>query len=275
MATYAIGDIQGCFAPLICLLDQAGFDQQKDMLWVAGDMVNRGPKSLETLRFLKDLGDRAKVVLGNHDLHLLAIAEGIKRPHSNDSIMDILRAPDREELLNWLRHQSLLYYNPELDYVLVHAGLAPQWSIEQALALAAEVESVLWSPDYREFLYHMYGDEPNRWDDSIQGWPRLRLITNYFTRMRLCNEAGELELTHHQGIEGAPAGFSPWFSHKNRNTRHLKILFGHWAALEGESNEDHVFALDTGCVWGRKLTMMRLEDHRVFSCNCEQMVATR
>lgn len=272
MSTYAIGDIQGCYEPLICLLEQAGFDRQQDTLWVAGDMVNRGPNSLETLRFLMGLGDRTKVVLGNHDLHMLAIAEGIKRPHSNDSINDILQAPDREELLTWVRRQPLLYYQPQGEYVLVHAGLAPQWDIRQALALAQEVQDVLGGPDYKEFLYQMYGNQPNRWDDALTGWPRLRLITNYLTRMRLCAEDGELELNHHQGVANAPAGYLPWFAHRHRKTRHLKILFGHWAALEGESNEDHVFALDTGCVWGRRLTMMRLEDHRIFSCECEQVL---
>jgi len=268
MATYAIGDIQGCYDSLMCLLDRVNFDRSSDTLWVAGDLVNRGPNSLETLRFLKHLGEHTKIVLGNHDLHLLAIAEDIRRPHPKDSINDILAAPDRDELLTWLRQQPLLFYDPIRQYVLVHAGLAPQWSIEQALSLAQEVETALKGPDYKEFLCQMYGDQPNIWDDTLTGWPRLRLITNYFTRMRLCSERGELELTHHQGIENAPAGFGPWFAHKNRQTRHLNILFGHWAALEGESNQDRVFALDTGCVWGRKLTMMRLEDHQIFSCDC-------
>lgn len=273
MATYAIGDIQGCYDTLLCLLEQAAFDHTRDSLWVAGDMVNRGPNSLDTLRFLKNLGDRATIVLGNHDLHLLAIAHGIKRPNRHDSIMDILNAPDRDELLEWLRQQPLLYFNPEQQYVLVHAGLAPQWDIDQALALAREVETALKGPDFKDYLYHMYGDEPDCWNENITGWPRLRLITNYLTRMRLCNSDGVLELTHHKGIQDAPPGFSPWFAHKNRKTHQLKILFGHWAALEGESNENHVFALDTGCVWGGRLTMMRLEDHQVFSCDCEPRMA--
>lgn len=275
MAIYAIGDIQGCFEPLTCLLDKAQFDPRSDQLWVAGDLVNRGPASLQTLRFLKELGPQATIVLGNHDLHLLAIANGIKRPHPNDSVNDILNAPDRDELLDWLRKQRLLYHDLEHNYLLVHAGLPPQWDLEKAMALAAEVEQVLHGSNYREFLVHMYGDQPNCWDDTIEGWPRLRLITNYLTRMRLCASDGSLELTHHQGIDNAPEGFSPWFVHPHRKTRNQRILFGHWAALEGESNVDHVFALDTGCVWGRKLTMMRLEDHRIFSCDCDSMIKRR
>ncbi len=275
MATYAIGDIQGCFQPLICLLDTAKFDASSDHLWVAGDLVNRGPDSLQTLRFLKGLGQQATIVLGNHDLHLLAIANGIRKPHPKDSINAILAAHDREDLLKWLRKQPLLHFDTERNSILVHAGLPPQWDIQKALALAGEVERALRGPDYKEFLYHMYGNQPDCWDESLTGWPRLRLITNYLTRMRLCDEQGKLELNHHQGIENAPNGFSPWFAHNNRKTRNHEILFGHWAALEGESNVDHVFALDTGCVWGRKLTMMRLDDHQIFSCNCESMLTTR
>jgi len=273
MSTYAIGDIQGCYEPLICLLERANFDPHRDHLWVAGDMVNRGPNSLETLRFLMGLGGHATVVLGNHDLHLLGIAEGIRRLQPNDSIQDILTAPDRDDLLDWVRRQPLLHYDAAAGYVLVHAGLPPQWDITQALALAQEVQTTLRGPTYKEFLYQMYGNEPNRWDPRLTGWSRLRLITNYLTRMRLCAADGELELSHHQGVANTPAGYHPWFTHPHRKTRDLKILFGHWAALEGESNHDHVFALDTGCVWGRKLTMMRLEDHQIFSCDCEQALS--
>ncbi len=275
MAIYAIGDIQGCYEPLTCLLDKARFNPNSDQLWVAGDLVNRGPDSLQTLRFLKGLEKQATIVLGNHDLHLLAIANGIKRPHPNDSINDILSAPDREEILEWLRQQPLLHYDAKRNYILVHAGLPPQWNIQKALALANEVQTVLQGPEYQEFLYQMYGDQPDCWDDNISGWPRMRLITNYLTRMRMCDAKGTLELSHHQGIENPPQGFSPWFVHRHRKTRDHQILFGHWAALEGESNVDHVFALDTGCVWGRKLTMMRLDDHQIFSCDCASMVKGR
>lgn len=269
MATYAIGDIQGCFTAFSCLLKEAAFDPTRDTVWIAGDLVNRGPDSLSTLRFIKNLGDSAKVVLGNHDLHLLAVAYGIKSASPSDTLDEILNADDADELLTWLRHQSLLYYCPERNYALVHAGLAPQWSIEQALSLSQEVETVLQGPDFKGYLTNMYGDKPDHWQDNLTGWPRLRVITNYLTRMRLCDANDHLDLQHKSGLQNLRDGFKPWFAHSHRKTRHINILFGHWAALEGESNEDRVFALDTGCVWGRRLTMMRLEDHRLFSCSCE------
>ena len=269
MATYAIGDIQGCFTQFRCVLDDAEFDPAQDTLWVAGDLVNRGPDSLSTLRYIKSLGNSAKVVLGNHDLHMLAVAYGIKGAHPSDTLDEVMNAPDAEELFTWLRQQPLLYYCAERNYALVHAGLAPQWSIDQALALNQEVETVLQGPDFKDFLFHMYGDEPDQWSDNLSGWERLRVITNHFTRMRLCDANDHLDLRHKHGLEDVRSGFKPWFAHTHRKTRHINILFGHWAALEGESNEDHVFALDTACVWGGRLTMMRLEDHRLFSCNCK------
>lgn len=269
MATYAIGDIQGCFNAFSCLLKEASFDPAQDTLWVAGDLVNRGPDSLSTLRFIKNLGDSAKVVLGNHDLHLLAVAYGIKPAGNSDTFDEIINADDAEELLSWLRQQPLLYYCPERNYALVHAGLAPQWNIQQALELNLEVENVLQGDNFKDFLTHMYGDEPDHWQDDLQGWERLRVITNHFTRMRLCDANDHLDLQHKHGLKGVRNGFKPWFSHPHRKTRDINILFGHWAALEGESNEDRVFALDTACVWGGRLTMMRLEDHRLFSCSCE------
>jgi bis(5'-nucleosyl)-tetraphosphatase (symmetrical) len=269
MATYAIGDIQGCFNAFRCLLQEASFDPAQDTLWVAGDMVNRGPDSLSTLRFIKSLGDSAVVVLGNHDLHLLAVAYGVKKASTSDTFDEIIAAADADELLTWLRQQPLLHYCPERNYALVHAGLAPQWSIKQALALSQEVESCLKGDNYHAFLTHMYGDEPDGWHDNLQNWDRLRVITNHLTRMRLCDADDHLDLQHKQGPKGAREGFKPWFAHQHRKTRDINILFGHWAALQGESNEDKVFALDTGCVWGGHLTMMRLEDHRLFSCHCE------
>ncbi|MEZ5524829.1 MAG: symmetrical bis(5'-nucleosyl)-tetraphosphatase [Pseudomonadales bacterium] len=269
MATYAIGDIQGCFKALNCVLEKAEFDPARDNLWVAGDLVNRGPDSLSTLRYIKGLGDNAKVVLGNHDLHMLAVAYGIKRPHRSDTLDEVFAAEDADELFTWLRQQPLLYYCPERNYALVHAGLAPQWDIEQALSLSREVETALQGPDFKDFLLHMYGDEPDHWSDDLQGWPRLRVITNHLTRMRLCDGDDHLDLHHKHDLSDVREGFRPWFSHTHRKTRHINILFGHWAALEGESNENHVFALDTGCVWGGRLTMMRLEDHRLFSCSCD------
>ena len=268
MATYVIGDIQGCFDALTCLLEQAAFDPERDYLWVAGDMVNRGPDSLATLRYLKQLGDHAVVVLGNHDLHLLAIACGAKRAGKKDTLEAVLAAPDRDELLTWLRFQPLLHVSKQHQAVLVHAGLPPTWTLSQAQLLAAEVEAVLRGPKYQDFLHHMYGDQPDRWRDKLTGWPRLRLITNYLTRMRLCAADGTLNLTHNSGLDSLPDGFQPWFAHPHRQTADNTILFGHWAALEGESNANHVIALDTGCVWGGRLTMLRLDDHRFFSCAC-------
>lgn len=269
MATYAIGDIQGCFKAFSCVLEQAAFDPAEDMLWVAGDLVNRGPDSLATLRYIKNLGDRARVVLGNHDLHMLAVAYGVKSAHPSDTLDEVINASDAEQLFDWLRQQPLLYHCPERNYAMMHAGLAPQWTLPQAQSLSQEVEQVLKGADFKSFLHHMYGDEPDCWSDDLHGWPRLRVITNYFTRMRLCDADGHLDLQHKLGPEGARNGFKPWFAHQHRQTRDVQILFGHWAALEGESDEDHVYALDTGCVWGGRLTMMRLEDHRLFSCSCE------
>jgi bis(5'-nucleosyl)-tetraphosphatase (symmetrical) len=231
-------------------------------------MVNRGPNSLETLRYLKQLDDHAVVVLGNHDLHLLAIACGAKHAGKKDTLEAILEAPDRDELLTWLRFQPLLHVSKQHQAVLVHAGLPPAWTLPQAQLLAAEVEAVLRGPKYKQFLHHMYGNLPDRWQDELTGWPRLRLITNYLTRMRLCAADGTLNLTHNSGLDSLPEGFQPWFAHPHRLTAHNTILFGHWAALEGESNANQVIALDTGCVWGGRLTMLRLEDHRFFSCDC-------
>ena len=270
MATYAIGDIQGCYDALMRVLDKASFDDN-DTLWVAGDLVNRGKQSLATLRFLQTLDQRAKIVLGNHDLHLLAVAYGVRKAGRSDTLDEILQAPDRDQLLDWLRHQPLLHYDTDLGYLMVHAGIPPQWSLKQAQSLANEVESALRSTQITSFLQQMYGDQPERWDNELESWLRLRVITNYLTRMRLCDAKGTLNLTHKTGITESPAGFKPWFAHQHRKTRDQRILFGHWAALEGESNEDRVYALDTGCVWGGRLTMMRLEDQRIFSCNCESI----
>ncbi len=268
MATFVIGDIQGCFSALTCVLEQAEFNPQQDYLWVAGDLVNRGPDSLATLRFLMQLGDHAVIVLGNHDLHLLAVACGARAAGGKDTLTEVLAAPDRDELLDWLRMQRLLYVADQYNTVLVHAGLPPGWNITRAQLLAGEVETVLRGPEYTAFLHHMYGDQPARWEDGLTGWPRLRLITNYLTRMRLCDARGTLDLTHNSGLSSLPTGFLPWFAHPHRQTADHTILFGHWAALEGESNANHVIALDTGCVWGGRLTMLRLDDHCYFSCDC-------
>ncbi len=266
MATYAIGDIQGCYDQLQQLLEQIEFSDA-DRLWIAGDLVNRGPNSLDTLRFLKELGERATIVLGNHDLHLLAVHYGKTHQRRSDTLQAILDAPDREELMHWLRHQPLLAVDKELGYAMVHAGIPPAWSLKTARKRAKEVEEVLQSELAEEYFANMYGNQPDRWHPELTGWDRLRLITNYFTRMRFCDDAGTLELKAKGGLDTQPEGFQPWFHHERKADRY-PILFGHWAALEGYAESDNVFALDTGCIWGNQLTAMRLEDRALFSCSC-------
>lgn len=261
MATYAIGDIQGCYSPLRRLLDQCRFDPARDRLWLVGDLVNRGPHSLAVLRFVKSLGNRAVTVLGNHDLHLLVVAAGHAKAHHGDTLGAILRAPDREELLNWLRHQKLMH--ADARYAMVHAGLAPQWTIAKALKLASEVETALQSDGHDDFLRHMYGNKPARWRDDLKGYDRLRTITNTLTRMRLCTRDGRIEFSHKLAPVNMPRGFMPWFSVPGRRNRSKTIIFGHWASL-GLYNGANVYAIDTGCVWGRSLTALRLSDQQLF-----------
>lgn len=265
MATYAVGDIQGCLKPLQALLTHINFKPKKDTLWVAGDMINRGPESLKTLRFLYHLRDSLQIVLGNHDLHLLAIAAGYRKSSPSDTLDHILNAPDRDCLLEWIRKQPLVHHDPKLQYTMVHAGIPPQWSIKKALQYSREVETVLQSKDITSFLKNMYGNEPDIWSKELKGAERLRVITNYFTRMRFCDSFGRLELNSKTGINNAPLGFLPWYSHYNRKTYNDKIIFGHWAAIEGNADHPNVFAIDTGCVWGGELTMIRLEDQKLFS----------
>ena len=270
MSTYAIGDIQGCYKPLRKLLDSVDFNPGKDKLWCVGDLINRGPRSLETLRFLRELGDNATIVLGNHDLHFLAIHYGATLNRNKDTLQELLDAPDCEQLCAWLRKKPLAHYEcieteqgPQ-NYLMVHAGIAPQWSLDKTLALAAEVELTLQGPNFLAFLENMYGDTPRRWKSKLTGYERLRVITNYLTRMRFCNENGKLNLQVKEGLLFTPTGYKPWFEFEQL-TPNINILFGHWAALEGHTGNPHVFALDTGCVWGRELTMLRLEDHKLFS----------
>ncbi len=264
MATYAIGDIQGCFTPLEKLLAQIKFDPQQDTLWFTGDLVNRGPQSLETLRFIKNLGKKHRVVLGNHDLHLLAVAHQAHTGRQDDTLTEILSAPDRDELIAWLIRQPLLYHNAQLDFVLVHAGLAFNWDLVTAKKLAKEVESILQSDQAGEFFRHLYGNKPDHWSEELQGWDRLRCIVNYFTRVRFCYPDGRLELGN-----ANTANLIPWFQIPNRVNANLKIIFGHWAALGGVTNTPNTFALDTGCVWGFSLTALRLEDQKRFCVSCE------
>lgn len=268
MATYAIGDIQGCLEPLQCLLQEIKFNPSKDKLWLAGDLINRGPDTLETLRFLYRLRDSITIVLGNHDLHFIAVYYGLRKRGKNDTLDELLRAPDCADLVYWLRQQKLVHHDPRLNFTMVHAGIPPQWDISEALAHAREVENVLQTDKVEIFLAGMYGNLPNRWNDNLAGVDRLRLITNYFTRMRFCSADGELELQTKESVDAAPIGFAPWFSFAERKTWDQRILFGHWAALEGRTDVENVYALDTGCVWGGSLTALRLEDERWFACDC-------
>lgn len=268
MATYAVGDIQGCYQPLQCLLDDANFKAGRDQLWMVGDLVNRGPQSLEVLRFAKSLGDSARVVLGNHDLHLLAVAAGVQKVRSKDTFEEILAASDRKSLLDWLRQQRLFHHDEKLGYAMTHAGIPPGWSLAKTDKRAREVEQTLQSGQMKAFLEAMYGDEPAAWDKHLKGMPRLRVITNYLTRMRFCRADGTLDLQDKTHAVSTRNDYLPWFRHPNPQLQDQKILFGHWAALDGQVDVDNIFALDTGCVWGGKLTMMRLEDQRYFHCKC-------
>ena len=270
MATYAVGDIQGCYSELQQMLEQIRFDPVADKLWLVGDLVNRGPDSLQVLRLVKSLGDNAVTVLGNHDLHLLAVAEGAAELHRSDTLDEILNAPDRDELLFWLRQQRMLY--TEGDYVLVHAGLLPQWSIKQAAGLAREVESALRGADYTTFFARMYGNAPHNWEDDLGGYKRLRVITNAFTRMRICTLRGEMEFKFKGEVEKIPEGYMPWFEVPERKSREATVIFGHWSAL-GLKLLPNVIALDTGCLWGGPMTAIRLEDRQLFQVSCKNPVA--
>ncbi|MDB5981731.1 MAG: diadenosine tetraphosphatase [Pseudomonas sp.] len=270
MAVYAVGDLQGCLEPLQCLLEHVSFDPAKDRLWLVGDLVNRGPESLETLRFLYSIRESLVCVLGNHDLHLLATARNIERLKKNDTLREILQAPDCADLLEWLRQQKLMHYDAERDVALVHAGIPPQWTLKKALKCASEVEDALRDDNLIEpFLDGMYGNEPTKWDPDLHGVTRLRVITNYFTRMRFCTSEGKLDLKTKEGIGTALPGYAPWFSHKDRKTKGLKIIFGHWAALEGKCTEPGLFALDTGCVWGGAMTLMNVDTGQLHRCDCD------
>ncbi len=270
MAIYAVGDIQGCYVELQQLLEQIRFDPAQDQLWLVGDLVNRGPDSLQVLRFIRSLGDSAITVLGNHDLHLLAVAAGTAELHHSDTLDELLAAPDRDELLDWLRRQRLMH--AEGDYVLVHAGLLPQWTVKQAGKLAQEVEQALRGDDYATFLARMYGNAPHTWDDELEGYKRLRVIVNAFTRLRICTPQGEMEFRFKGEVERIPAGYLPWFDVPKRKSRDVTVIFGHWSAL-GLKVAPNVIALDTGCLWGGPMTAVRLDDRKLFQVSCTNPVA--
>ena len=265
MATYAIGDVQGCMSELDSLLGACAFDRAIDKLWFVGDLVNRGPASLEVLRFVKGLGTAAVVVLGNHDLHLLCVAEGFAMSRPDDTLDEILGARDRTELLGWLRARPLLHESE--GNLLVHAGLLPQWTVPRALELAHEVETALRGAGYRDCLSKLYGSEPNAWNDGLSGPDRIRVIVNAMTRMRFCTVAGTMEFRAKGVVDAAPPGFGPWFEIPGRRSASATVICGHWSAL-GVRLQEGLIALDSGCIWGGALTAVRIEDQRVYQVPC-------
>lgn len=252
---YLIGDVQGCDQALERLLHTCDFSPSRDTLYLLGDLVNRGPDSLAVLRRVMALEGSAHALLGNHDLHLLAVAHGVRKPHRNDTLGDILHAPDRERLLTWLRHRPMAMQAG--GWLMVHAGVLPQWDPAQVMALAHELESELRGPDWGVYLHNMYGNRPDHWQDDLRGLDRLRVIVNALTRLRFCNADGVMEFDTKDSAAAAPEGFLPWFDVPGRKTAGMPVAFGHWSTL-GDAGRDDVLALDTGCVWGGCLTAARL-----------------
>jgi bis(5'-nucleosyl)-tetraphosphatase (symmetrical) len=267
MAIYAIGDLQGCCEPLVRLVQSLPFDPARDRIWFVGDLVNRGPDSLGCLRFVKSLGPSAVTVLGNHDFHALCVAEGIQKTRPRDTLDDVMAAPDRDELLDWLRHRPLMHV--EGAYAMVHAGLLPEWSVAKARELAGEVEVQLQGPGWRDFLRDLYGNEPARWDDSLGGHDRLRVIVNAMCRMRVCTRDGVMDLSYHGEPGEAHGGRIPWFDLPVRASATHEIVCGHWSVV-GLRLREKVLSLDSGCVWGRCLTAVRLQDRQVFQARCRE-----
>lgn len=265
MAIYAIGDIQGCYEPFQQLLRKIDFNPGKDTLWLAGDLVNRGPESLEVLRWVYQHQNSVQIVLGNHDLHLLAVSEGYGKIHSGDTMLDILHAADGKVLLDWMRCQPLMIAGQ--GYAMVHAGLLPEWTIDKALRLAEEVENELSGPSYRDLLSRIYGNKPTRWSEDLRGVERLRVIINAMTRMRLITRDGEIDLSYKGELANAPPALIPWFDAPRRRSIDMPVICGHWSALGLYMTED-VIMIDTGCLWGGSLTALRLEDRQVFSQPC-------
>lgn len=263
---WAIGDIQGCTGALRALLAQPPLCEPGTVLWFAGDLVNRGPDSLGALRLIRDLGPRAKAVLGNHDLHLLAVAAGVRKHGKSDTLKNILAAPDRDELLDWLRHRPLMVR--EHGHVLVHAGILPAWTLDHAQALAGEIETALRQDDWHQAMRDLYGEKPLQWDDALEGPARMRVIVNALTRMRVCRASdGRMELRHKGGPDAAEPGQLPWFDVPGQRDLSEPVVFGHWSAL-GLFIRPDAICLDTGCIWGRSLTALRLSDHHVIQQNC-------
>ena len=275
MAVYAIGDVQGCYDELQSLLELIRFDPARDRLWFAGDLVNRGPKSLETLRFVRGLGSGASCVLGNHDLHLIAVALDQPLDKDDHTLDAILAAPDRDELIDWLRRQPLLHHDATLGFTMVHAGLPPQWDLPLAQRCAHEVETMLRGEQLEEFMAHLYGNKPARWSEKLSGWDRLRFIVNCFTRLRFCDAEGRIKLKHKGPPGSQPARLRPWFEMPGRASKDLKIIFGHWSTL-GERSDPGIYPIDFGCLWGGQLTALRIDTTpQRFNLRCPQLVAPR
>lgn len=264
MANYFIGDIQGCFTELKALLEQVSFDPTYDKLWVAGDMVARGPDSYKTLKYLMSLGSSVKAVLGNHDLHLLAIYAGIKKAKKSDKLEELLTAPDVKELTDWLASHPLLRKLPNENVYLSHAGYSPQWTIAEAEAMASLAHQKISSADRKKWLSNMYGEQPNHWDHAHTETEKFRFTINAFTRLRFCNNDGSLEFSCKQTPASAPKNLKPWYLLATNQLQKTPWIFGHWAALMGKTNQKNLYALDTGCVWGGHLTLLRWDDKRVF-----------
>jgi len=258
MSIFAIGDVQGCYDALRRLLDKVAFEAGRDTLWFAGDLVNRGPDSLEVLRYVRSLPN-VVAVLGNHDLHLLAVASGLAPAKKRDTFESILAADDRDDLLGWLRSRPLIHVDPQRSTALLHAGLLPQWTIEKAVALAREAEDYIARSDHNDLFRHMYGDTPHSWDDGLGGWARVRIVINAFTRLRYCDLSGGLDLRPKMAPGQQPTGLVPWFEHPDRLNRNHRLIFGHWSTL-GFWDRDGVVCLDSGCLWGGSLSAVRIGD---------------
>ena len=274
MSIYAIGDIQGCFDELILLLDKINFDDKHDCLWFAGDLVNRGPQSLETIRFIKSLGNNVKTVLGNHDLHLLAVAHHVRKPHKGDTLDEIINADDADQLLRWLRQQPLLIHDADSNITMVHAGLSPQWSLQQTIELAEETEALFQSERFYDLLKLMYDDKPDIWSDSLTDDNRYRYIINCFTRMRYCDKDYRLNLKEKAAPGSQHKSLIPWYALAGRKTKYDEIIFGHWSTVnlgnENNFQQYNVYPLDSGCLWGGELTAIRFHDKKLFSVDSLQ-----
>lgn len=270
MAIYAMGDLQGCLAPFHQLLDSIKFDPEADQLWLAGDIVNRGPASLATLRFVKGLGSSVKAVLGNHDLHLLTVAAGLRPQKERDTFEDILSAPDRDELLFWLRHLPFVQKDDSLKVIMVHAGIYPHWGHKKLIRYSREVEDILKGDSHVDLLSNLYPAPPLKWHKSLTGWERYRFIANALTRLRCLSTDDALDFAYKGPPESRPKGLTPWFQHPGRKCKNWRLIFGHWAAL-GHFMDNNLISLDSGCVWGKRLTAVRIDSahNQIWQVECE------